>query len=192
MLWFMGSQRTGHNWAIELNWTELNWTEGLFNGIRNYSWCNITWDIVSKDSSYKYRNEKLKPFALSRMGMTDHTTDNSRIEVASDKAWPRVPTLCHDLAFLCALLLSNFSHLQLFVTLWTIAHQALLSMGLSRQEHWSGLSCPPPEVLPNLGIDLFPVSQPWTNFCNQKQINKTSLIPSTLHNFSIIRNWTNI
>ena len=27
MLWFMGSQRVGHDWAIEMNWTELNWTE---------------------------------------------------------------------------------------------------------------------------------------------------------------------
>ena len=41
----------------------------------------------------------------------------------------------------------------LFVTLWTIAHQALLSMGFSRQEHWSGLPCPPPGDLPNSGIE---------------------------------------
>ena len=33
------------------------------------------------------------------------------------------------------------------VTLWTIALQAPLSMGFSRQEHWSQLSCPPPEDL---------------------------------------------
>ena len=25
ILWFMGSQRVGHNWATELNWTDLNW-----------------------------------------------------------------------------------------------------------------------------------------------------------------------
>ena len=30
------------------------------------------------------------------------------------------------------------------VTLWTVAHQATLSMGSSRQEYWSGLPCPPP------------------------------------------------
>jgi len=34
-----------------------------------------------------------------------------------------------------------------------VAHQALLSMGLSKQEYWSGLLCPPPEVLPNPGIE---------------------------------------
>ena len=35
-----------------------------------------------------------------------------------------------------------------------IAHQAPLSMGFSRQEYWSGLSCPPPGDLPYLGIEL--------------------------------------
>ena len=40
-------------------------------------------------------------------------------------------------------MLSHFSHVQLFATLWTVACQASLSMGFSRQEYWSGLSCPP-------------------------------------------------
>ena len=43
---------------------------------------------------------------------------------------------------------SHFSHVQLTVTLWTVAHQAPLSMGFSRQEYWSELSCPPPGDLP--------------------------------------------
>ena len=40
---------------------------------------------------------------------------------------------------LLLLLLSHFSHVQLYVTPWTAAHQAPLSLGFSRQEHWSGL-----------------------------------------------------
>ena len=40
-----------------------------------------------------------------------------------------------------------------FVTLWTIARQAPLSMGFSRQEYWSGLPCRPPGDLPNPGIE---------------------------------------
>ena len=44
------------------------------------------------------------------------------------------------------------SHVQLFVTPGTVAHQAPLSMGLSRQEYWSGLPFPPPGDLPNPGI----------------------------------------
>ena len=49
-------------------------------------------------------------------------------------------------------MLSCFSHVQLFVTLWIVAHQAPLSMGFSREEYWSGFPCPPPRDLPNPGI----------------------------------------
>ena len=41
-------------------------------------------------------------------------------------------------------MLSRFSHVQLFATLWTVAHQALLSMGFSKQEYWSGFPFPTP------------------------------------------------
>ena len=40
-------------------------------------------------------------------------------------------------------MLNHFSHVQLCVMLWTVAHQAPLSMGFSRQEYWSGLPCLP-------------------------------------------------
>ena len=44
------------------------------------------------------------------------------------------------------------SPVQLFVTQWTVAHQALPSMGSSRQEYWSGLPFTSPEDLPDPGI----------------------------------------
>ena len=50
-------------------------------------------------------------------------------------------------------MLSLFNHVQLFVTPWNVAHQAPLSMKFSRQENWSGLPCPPPGDLPDLGIE---------------------------------------
>ena len=43
-------------------------------------------------------------------------------------------------------------YVRLFAAPWTLAHQALLSMGSSRQEYWSGLPFPSPRDLPNLGI----------------------------------------
>ena len=46
----------------------------------------------------------------------------------------------------------HFSHTQLCATPWTVAHQAPLLMKFSRQEYWSGLPCPSPGDLPNLGI----------------------------------------
>ena len=42
---------------------------------------------------------------------------------------------------------------RLFATLWTVARQAPLSMGFSRQEYWSGLPFPSPGDLPNPGIE---------------------------------------
>ena len=45
-----------------------------------------------------------------------------------------------------------FSCVQLFATLWTIAHQAPLSMGFPRQEYWSGLPFPLPRHHPNSGV----------------------------------------
>ena len=52
--------------------------------------------------------------------------------------------------------LSCFCRVQLFATLWTVASQAPLSMGFSRQEYYSELPCPPPGDLPHSGVE--PVS----------------------------------
>ena len=51
------------------------------------------------------------------------------------------------------MLLSHLSRVRLFVTPWTVAHQAPLSRGISRQEYWSGLPHPAPGELPNPGIE---------------------------------------
>ena len=53
----------------------------------------------------------------------------------------------------CVCMLHHFSHVSLFVILWTVACQAPVSMGLSREEYWSGLPCPPAGDLPNPGIE---------------------------------------
>ena len=47
----------------------------------------------------------------------------------------------------------SLSHVQFFATSWTVAHQAPLSMGFSRQEYWSGLPFPPLGHLPKAGIE---------------------------------------
>ena len=47
----------------------------------------------------------------------------------------------------------QLSPIRLFVTPWTVAHQAPLSLEFSRQEYWSGLPCPSPRDLPNPGIE---------------------------------------
>ena len=60
----------------------------------------------------------------------------------------------------CVCVLSRFSHVQLCVTLWTVAQQAPLSMGFSRQEYWRGLPCPSPGNLPHPGIKLGSLRSP--------------------------------
>ena len=47
-----------------------------------------------------------------------------------------------------------------FVTLWTVACQAPLSMGLFRQEYWNELPFPPPENLPDSGIEPVSLASP--------------------------------
>ena len=56
--------------------------------------------------------------------------------------------------------LSLFSRVRLFVTPWTVAGQASLSVGFSRQEYWSGLSCFPPGDLPDPGIETASLRSP--------------------------------
>ena len=50
-------------------------------------------------------------------------------------------------------MLSLFSCVQLFETLWTVAQQSPLSMGFSSQEYWSRLPCPPSGDLPDPGME---------------------------------------
>ena len=48
---------------------------------------------------------------------------------------------------------SHFTHIQLFVILWTVAFQASLSMGFSRQDYWNGLPFPSSGDFLNPGIE---------------------------------------
>ena len=74
---------------------------------------------------------------------------------------------------MCTCVLSRFTCVQLFVTPWTVAPQAPLFMGFSRQDYCSGLPCPPLGDLPNprikptsfifsaLASGFFPTSVTW-------------------------------
>ena len=65
---------------------------------------------------------------------------------------PRKPFAC-----VCAV---SLQVCQTLWALWTVAHQAPLSMGFSRQEYWGGWPCPPPEDLPHPGIELESLMSP--------------------------------
>ena len=89
-------------------------------------------------------------------------------------------TVVNIMSVLCA---ESLSHVQLFATPWTVAHQAPLSMGFSRQEYWSGLPFPPPGDLPDPGIEpACPVSLAMARvfFTTEPPAKKTSQTPSLL------------
>ena len=61
---------------------------------------------------------------------------------------------------MCVCVLRRFSRARLFVTLWTMAHQASLSVGSSRQEYWSWLPFPPTGDLSKPGIEPVSLASP--------------------------------
>ena len=66
----------------------------------------------------------------------------------------------------CVCVLSCFSHVQVCVTLWTVAGQAPLSIGFSMQKYWSVLPCPPPVDLADPGIEPTSI----TSTCTRKWV----------------------
>ena len=81
----------------------------------------------------------------------------SPVAMWSSKVTLAVVVFCQSSPSLLGVcMLSRFSHVRLFETPWTVAHQAPLSMGCSRQEYWSGLPFPSPGDLSNPGIEPGP------------------------------------
>ena len=64
------------------------------------------------------------------------------------------------LSIMWVCMLSHSSCFQFFVTLWTVAVEAHLSMGFSRNEYYSGLPCCPPGDLPDPGIKPMSLTSP--------------------------------
>ena len=75
-------------------------------------------------------------------------------------------------------------------SLWTVARQIPLSMGFSRQEYCSGLPCPPPGDLPDLGIELESLMSPALADCNAvyQMLLKLSCCHILLHTISFAGN----
>ena len=107
----------------------------------------------------------------SKPGETSPLSGVRRVSTASWSAQGRTVRETNSLCFCCCSIAMScpahyasayyacvhaqlLSHVWFFVTLWTVACPASLSMAFSRQEYWSRLPCPPPEDLPDPGIKL--------------------------------------
>ena len=91
-----------------------------------------------------------------------HTSQPDESSLLPTPPTQQVRALSLPLDVLCAVchVLSHFSRVRLFVTPWTVARQAPLSKGFSRQEYWSGVPCPPPQDLPGARIELASLTSP--------------------------------
>ena len=92
---------------------------------------------------------KPRPTAVKALN-PNHWTKNSLVHFSKSGFWF---FNFHSVLYCFVCVPSCFIHIQFFVTLRTIAHQAPLCIGSFRQEYWSGLPCPPPGDLLNPGIE---------------------------------------
>ena len=102
----------------------------------------LSWDHLSSQVPYP------TPPRLTRAPMWSQPVSNSSLCPLDSLDEPIGPRCMPSCSYNCvrACVLSRFIRVRLFVTLWIAALQAPLSMGFSRQEHWSGLPCPPSAV----------------------------------------------
>ena len=100
---------------------------------------------------YSDINSRMHRFIKAEWGWKSSAKEKERIWFCriERKLWGK-DEVFHEVEV--SLLFSQLSFVWLFVTLWTIAQQAPLSMGFSRQKYWSGLPFPSPGNLPDSGI----------------------------------------
>ena len=79
----------------------------------------------------------------------NNNNPKTRSETANDDHWSKITAVLSHLV------------ISVFATPWTVARQAPLSMGFSRQEYWSGLPCPSPGDCPSPGIEPRSLTSRW-------------------------------
>ena len=114
-------------------------------GYRLVLWMTNSSSQVGRLRSPSYIRLFYKNHLLAFLTPKWHSFDQLRIQVL---------TLCLKVSL--SVCTQPLRHIWLLAALWTVAHQAPLSMGFSRQEYWSGLPFPPPGDFPDPRIE--PVS----------------------------------
>ena len=180
-----GSQRVGHNWATELNWTEclphrphppikiickvltpsgtvfgdealrVDLHDGI--GVMNVTGRETRTPFLSCEDTGNSHLQARKGALSNKPGLGLPSSKTTRkncllFKLLSPRSVTTGPTktIIYNIS-VC--MLSCFSHVRLSANLWTVAHQAPLSMRFSRWEYWSELPFPSPGDLPDPGIE---------------------------------------
>ena len=121
------------------------------------SWTQLRW--LTTHTHWRQHSEKTVNNDLKSLTHPLAQLQISRLSSLVSEPPHILPIDCHNHRYYDLepkepnLYLLEVSHAWLFITPWTIARQAPLSMGVFRQEYWSGLPCPPPGDLPDPGIE---------------------------------------
>ena len=156
-----GSQRVGHNWA----------TKHRIQSLQDYRDISVSQD-QGKQSHWNIKEcrfviwiilgtnweepAKWKPERQGWEGIRETTANqpawclaqaetNQSLQISASQTYLPLKQSCRKWKWNCL----SLSCVWLFVTPWTVACHAPLSMGFSRQEYWSGLPCPSPGDLPD-------------------------------------------
>ena len=90
------------------------------------------------------------------MGITQQRLTDTAMSSANNSDGYHLLSLLDQTLHMKVAKVESLSRVRLFATLWTVAHQAPLSMAFSRPEYWSGLPFPSPGDLPDPGIEPRP------------------------------------
>ena len=103
-------------------------------------------DKPLKSTCWTCQHEVLKELSKRNLNRIRESGDKVEMGLGGNGLWRSRDDMC-----VC--MLSRSSHVQFFVTPWTVACQAPPSMGFSRQEYWSGLPFPPLRDIPDPAIE---------------------------------------
>ena len=140
----MSESRDEVNWKHSRHGNNQN-VHWKMNGQRRWCICDMCGVILS------HKNNKILPFVATWIDLKDYHAE-----------WSKSKTISYSITYNWNLKMiqtkkkvkvKSLSHVRLSATLWTLAYQAPLSMGFSRQGYWSGLPFPSPGDLPNSGIE---------------------------------------
>ena len=154
----------------------------------NLSDVNYLLQLLQVQYFLKFRTVYLRDFPVFQMvknlpAMQETQVQSLGRKILWRREWQPLQNSCLE-----KVKVQSLSRVRLFATPWTVAYQAFLSMGFSRQEYWSGLPFPSPGNLPDPGIEPgSPVleagtltSQPpgrkvawWATFCEVTELNTT-------------------